>query len=195
MWIMKDDKEGWSQTGYFPAKVLAKTFKNPVAYASVNEEARKETISEQVRGKSGYGLDTCYGWITVPLSGVAMTWAPEGKRKKGRPRETWRTCCCCCWWWNIKRILVRNSTNWEHNRRERLNDNGWLFLGRSRAGSSWQCLREVNQFWPYFPYGEMELELIPSSVMIRATRPVGKRTIGRGNSGSYNSGADRSNQN
>ena len=21
---------------------------------------------------------------------VAMTWAPEGKRKKGRPRETWR---------------------------------------------------------------------------------------------------------
>lgn len=97
-----------------------------------------------------------------------------GTRRKAQERKTQRNMLTkprwWWWWWNIKRILVHDSTNWEHNRRERVNDDGWLLLGRSRAGGSWQCLREVNQFWPYFPYGEMELELIPSSVMIRATR-------------------------
>jgi len=39
------------------------------------------------------------------LPQVALTWAPEGKRKRGRPRETWRRTVekeqmvmgCCSW--------------------------------------------------------------------------------------------------
>ena len=58
-----------------------------------NEEVRRrantETISELVRKRrwtwigNALRMDNC-------LPRVALTWAPEGKRKRGRPKERWR---------------------------------------------------------------------------------------------------------
>ena len=59
-----------------------------VSSEEVRRRANTETISELVRIRGwtwiGHGLrmDNIY------LPGVALTWAPEGKCKRGRPKET-----------------------------------------------------------------------------------------------------------
>ena len=31
-------------------------------------------------------------WAKMPQLRIAMRWTPDGQRKRGRPKETWRSC-------------------------------------------------------------------------------------------------------
>ena len=59
-----------------------------------NEEIRrrtgKETISSQVARRRWAGLEHFLRMDHNSHPRTSLTWAPEGKRKRGRPRETWR---------------------------------------------------------------------------------------------------------
>ena len=60
-----------------------------------NEEVRRragirETISGQVARRRWTWLGHVLRMDHHSHSRIALTWAPEGKRKRGRPRETWR---------------------------------------------------------------------------------------------------------
>ena len=59
-----------------------------------------------------------------------------GKRKRGRPKETWRDC---------------GQTE---------NSNGFQLLGRGRIGGSKQGILEEHDFQPYSPHREKELMMI-----------------------------------
>ena len=59
-----------------------------------NEEVRRrvntEAISELVRKRMWTWIGHVLFMDKNCLPRVALTWAPEGKRKRGRPKETWR---------------------------------------------------------------------------------------------------------
>ena len=59
-----------------------------------NEEIRKRsgmrTIDEQVRIRRWKWLGHVLRMLSDKNPKIALTWAPEGKRRSGRPRETWR---------------------------------------------------------------------------------------------------------
>ena len=59
-----------------------------------NEEIRERsgtrTIDEQVRTRRWKWLGHVLRMPSDKTPKIALTWAPEGRRRKGRPRETWR---------------------------------------------------------------------------------------------------------
>ena len=59
-----------------------------------NEEVRKRTGSErlstQIRTRRWKWIGHVLRMKPDSLPRTALNWAPEGKRKRGRPRETWR---------------------------------------------------------------------------------------------------------
>ena len=59
-----------------------------------NEEVRKQartcTISEQIRRRRWCWIGHVLRMDHHQNPRIALTWAPEGKRRRGRPRETWR---------------------------------------------------------------------------------------------------------
>ena len=62
---------------------------------------------------------------------IALTWVPEGKRKRGRPRETWR------------RTIERE-----------LKENGFRNMGSSSIGCGGQSSLEAESLRPNSPFGE-----------------------------------------
>ena len=59
-----------------------------------NEEVRERTGSERISTQIKTRRWRCIGHVLRMkpdlLPRTALTWAPEGKRKRGLPRETWR---------------------------------------------------------------------------------------------------------
>ena len=53
-------------------------------------KARTGTISKQVARRRWTWLDHVLRMDHYSHPRIALTWVPEGKRKRGRPRETWR---------------------------------------------------------------------------------------------------------
>nr|KAG5689562.1 hypothetical protein BaRGS_022065 [Batillaria attramentaria] len=68
------------------------------------ERAGQEPVAKQI-------LRRKWGWIghtlRKPASSTtrqALTWNPQGKRKRGRPRNSWR--------WDTEAELYKQGTNW-----------------------------------------------------------------------------------
>ena len=61
-----------------------------VSNEEVRRRANTETISELVRKRRWTWIGHVLRMDNSCLPRVAQTWAPEGKRKRGRPKETWR---------------------------------------------------------------------------------------------------------
>ena len=56
----------------------------------VRRRTNTETISELVRKRRWTWIGYVLRMDSSYLPRVALTWAPERKRKRGRPNETWR---------------------------------------------------------------------------------------------------------
>ena len=78
----------------FLHKSLRRLFKIYWPMRVTNEEIRAraglETISKQVARRRWAGLGHVLRMDHHSHPRIALTWVPEGKRKRGRPRETWR---------------------------------------------------------------------------------------------------------
>ena len=61
-----------------------------VSNEEVRRRANTETISELVRKRRWTWIGHVLRMDSSCLPRVALTWAPEGKRMRGRPKETWR---------------------------------------------------------------------------------------------------------
>ena len=61
-----------------------------VSNEEVRRRANNETIRELVRKRRWTWIGHVLRRDKSCLPRVALTWAPEGKRKIGRPKETWR---------------------------------------------------------------------------------------------------------
>ena len=61
-----------------------------VSNEEVRRSANTETISELVRKRRWTWIGHVLCMDNSCLPRVALTWAPEGKHKRGRPKETWR---------------------------------------------------------------------------------------------------------
>ena len=75
-------------------KSLRRLFKIYWPMQVTNEEIRAraglETISKQVTRRRWTWLGHVLRMDHYSYPQIALTWVPEGKRKRGRPRETWR---------------------------------------------------------------------------------------------------------
>ena len=78
----------------FQHKCLRKILKIYWPMKATNEEVRKRTGSErlstQIRTRRWTWIGHVLRMKPDSLPRTALNWAPEGKRKGGRPRETWR---------------------------------------------------------------------------------------------------------
>ena len=61
-----------------------------VSNEEVGRRANTEIVSELVRKRRWTWIGHVLRMDNSCLPRVALTWAPEGKRKRGRPKETWR---------------------------------------------------------------------------------------------------------
>ena len=61
-----------------------------VSDEEVRRTANTETINELGRKRRWTWIEHVLRMDNSGLPRVALTWAPEGKRKRGRPKETWR---------------------------------------------------------------------------------------------------------
>ena len=61
-----------------------------VSNEGVRRRANNETISELVTKRRWTWIGHVLRMDNSYLPRVALTWAPEGKRKRGKPKETWR---------------------------------------------------------------------------------------------------------
>ena len=75
-------------------KCLRKILKIPwpmkVTNKEVRERTRSERISTQIKTRRWRWIGHVLRMKPGSLPRTAQTWAPEGKRKRGRPREAWR---------------------------------------------------------------------------------------------------------
>ena len=78
----------------FLQKSLRRMFKIYLPMQVTNEEVRAraglETISKQVARRRWTWLGHVLRMDHYSHPRIALTWGPEGKWKRGRPRETWR---------------------------------------------------------------------------------------------------------
>ena len=78
----------------FQQKCLRKIFKIHWPMKITNAEVRTKTgstrVSEQMKIRRRQWLGHVLRMEPDSLPRTAITWAPEGKRKRGRPKETWR---------------------------------------------------------------------------------------------------------
>ena len=101
-----------------------------IRHEDVWERAGQEPVAKQI-------LRRKWGWIGHTLRKLAssttrqaLTWNPQGKRKRGRPRNSWRR--------GTKAELKQQGTNWSGMARTAQNRVGWrgvvdsLMLHRER---------------------------------------------------------------
>ena len=62
-----------------------------VSNEEVRRRARTCTISEQIRRRRWHWIGHVLRMHDQQNPRIALTWAPEGKRNRGRPKVTWRT--------------------------------------------------------------------------------------------------------
>ena len=61
-----------------------------ISNEEIRERSGTRTIDEQVRTRRWRWLGHVLRMPSDKNPKIALTWAPEGRRRKGRPRETWR---------------------------------------------------------------------------------------------------------
>ena len=96
------------------------------------ERAGQEAIAEQIRRRK-------WGWIGHTLRKTAssttrqvLTWNPQGRRRRGRPRNIWRR--------DIEAELQKQWTSWNRLKREAQNRVRWRHVvdGLCSTGSDGQ---------------------------------------------------------
>ena len=89
-WTKRDE----DKLDSFQHKCLRKILKINLPMKVTNEEVRKrkgsERLSTQIRTRRWTWIGHVLRMKPDSLPRTALNWAPEGKRKRGRPRETWR---------------------------------------------------------------------------------------------------------
>ena len=84
----------WKKPDAFLHKSLRRILKIYWPMRTTNEAIRAragmETISKQVARRRWTWLGHVLRMDHHSHPRIALTWVPEGKRKRGRPRETWR---------------------------------------------------------------------------------------------------------
>ena len=87
-----------------------------------------ETITQQVNRRRWRWLGHVLRMPPTALPRVALRWTPDGRRKRGRPRETWRK--------TIEREMKERGWTWGHLERQA--------LGRCRWRSLVEALRAAH---------------------------------------------------
>ena len=105
-----------------------------VSYVEVHRRTNTETISELVKKRRWTWIGHVLRMDNSCLPRVALTWAPEGKRKRGKPKVMWR----------------RSEWQWV----------SILGLNWGRTGGRKQGILEEHNFRPYSPYQVNELMMM-----------------------------------
>jgi len=92
---MENDQRGRIQARrFFQHKCLRKILKvywpMKVSNEEISERSGTRTIGEQVRARRWKWLRHVLRMSSDQNPKIALTWAPKGKRRRGRPRKTWR---------------------------------------------------------------------------------------------------------
>ena len=93
--------ECWKTTGLdirkcetFQNKCLRRIMKifwpNKISNEELRKRTKVSTIEETIKKRKWRYIGHVLRRGGQDNTSIALTWAPEGKRKRGRPRETWR---------------------------------------------------------------------------------------------------------
>ena len=89
-----------------------------------NHELRRRTgtepITQQVRRKRWKWIGHVLRMPSAALPRVALRWTPDGGRKRGRPKETWRR--------TVEKEMNENSWTWGHLERRAPDRSQWHTL-------------------------------------------------------------------
>ena len=79
-----------------------------------------ESITQQVRRKRWKWIGHVLRMPSAALPRVALRWTPDGRRKRGRPKETWRR--------TVEKEMKENSWTWGHLERRAPDRSQWHTL-------------------------------------------------------------------
>ena len=86
-----------------------------------------EPITQQVRRKRWEWIGHVVRMPPAALTRVALRWTPDGRRKRGRPKETWRR--------TVEKEMKENSWTWGHLEGQAANRSQWRTLAEASCVS------------------------------------------------------------
>ena len=71
-------------------RILHIFWPNTISNEELHQRTKVEPITTQVQRRRWRWIGHVLRQQTTSLSRVALRWTPDGRRKRGRPKETWR---------------------------------------------------------------------------------------------------------
>ncbi|XP_078355676.1 uncharacterized protein LOC144640384 [Oculina patagonica] len=93
---------------------------NTISNYELRRITRTETITQQVQRRRWRWIGHVLRMMPTDLPRVALRWTPDGRRKRGRPKETWRR--------TVEREMRDNEWTWGHLERAAADRSQWRFL-------------------------------------------------------------------
>jgi len=89
-----------------------------MSYAEEQEQNQSHSKSGKKDGSGSVMCCACHQQQYIPR--VALRWTPDGRRKKGRPKETWRR--------TVEKEMKENSWTWGHLEQQALDRSQWRLM-------------------------------------------------------------------
>ncbi|KAL9960175.1 hypothetical protein ACROYT_G033591 [Oculina patagonica] len=101
-------------------RILRIFWPNTISNYELRRITRRETITQQVQRRRWRWIGHVLRMMPKDLPRVAVRWSPDGRRKRGRPKETWRR--------TVEREMRDNEWTWGHLERVAADRSQWRFL-------------------------------------------------------------------
>jgi hypothetical protein len=99
-------------------RIMKVRWEDHVSTEELLKQANCRSLSSDVKQRKWKMIGHILRQDRYNLMNVAMTWAPEGKRKRGRPKTTWRRTVekerAEAGWrsWDVARVTAVDRTKW-----------------------------------------------------------------------------------
>ena len=101
-------------------RILRIHWPNTITNEELHRRTRSEPITIQVQRRRWRWIGHVLRQQTTAISRVALRWTPDGQRKRGRPKETWRR--------TVEREMKEKGWTWSHLERISASRHQWRAL-------------------------------------------------------------------
>ena len=140
-------------------RILQIYWPNTITNEELHQRAEIEPISTQVKRRRWQWIGHVLRQQTTALTRIALRWTPDGQRKRGRPKETWRT---------VEREMKEKGWTWGHLERVSADRHRWRALVEALC-ATWSTKRTRSTLCRF--YHSIELALTGHLTIFKSSFP------------------------
>jgi hypothetical protein len=96
-------------------RIMELRWQDHVSKEKLLKQAKCKPLSNEIKKRRWKMIGHILRQDKSSLLNVALTWAPEGKRKRGRPKTTWRRMEAGWRSWNVARVVAADRRLWRES--------------------------------------------------------------------------------